>query len=391
MKIKRIICLVLCLIMSVFALASCEEDIISEAEKEKDRINYTPTVLEEVDLTLYIITEGDIANSTTGTVEDKIQQYLNDRTNKNFNTTLNIKFCKAADYEATIADKNDGIVLINSLAMLESMVASEKLADLNGYFTDEALIKKYGFATLNASFNKTNPHLLEVARDKVTVGEGESATVEDRLYFVPNNRVMGTYDYILINRNIVCELLNYNEDQLSAAINSEESFNSFKAELQGVIDANASKLPVTSADEVIKVVTGKMYEDRFSYAEDGYICNILSYPVITKAEVAESGFGVLSGTENVSAAMEIIYLFNSDVKMRNLLLYGVENIHFDIVDGVVVPEKTELVYKMALEYTGDVFKAYFCNDSTRDVWTEEIMNNGLKQNLESKSSVGATD
>ena len=77
--------------------------------------------------------------------------------------------------------------------------------------------------------------------------------------------------------------------------------------------------------------------------------------------------------------------------MRNLLLYGVENIHFDIVDGVVVPEKTELVYKMALEYTGDVFKAYFCNDSTRDVWTEEIMNNGLKQNLESKSSVGATD
>ena len=70
--------------------------------------------------------------------------------------------------------------------------------------------------------------------------------------------------------------------------------------------------------------------------------------------------------------------------MRNLLLYGVEGIHFDLVDGVVVPEETNFVYKMNLELTGDIFQAYFCNDTERDVWTEEMKSNGLKQNLESK-------
>ena len=375
MKIKRIICLILCLVMSVFALVSCEEDIITEAQKEKDRIEqgYKPVVLEKSDVTLYIITDGDIANSTTGTVNDKIQQYLNDRTNKRFDTTLTIQYCTADEYAGKIADKESGIVLINSETMLNSLIADNKLADLNGYFVDNELIKKYGFATLNASFNKTNPLLLDVAREE----GGEN------LYFVPNNRVMGSYEYILINRNVVCDFLNYKEDEIRASLTSEDAFNAFIAE----IEPKLSTIPNASftIDSVVKKVSGKKYEDRVSFDQDGYICTILSYPTLTRSEVAEAGFGILSGTENVHAAMEIIYLINSDVNVRNLLLYGVEDIHYDVVDGIVVPEDTERVYKMSLIYTGDIFQAYFCHDSERDVWTEEMKNNGLKQNLESKS------
>ena len=376
MKIKNIICLVLCLIASVFALASCEEDIIKESQDEQNRIEqiYKPVILEKADLKLYIITEGDIGN-TTKTVSDKIQQHLKDRKNKKFDTTLEIVYLTAAEYKATVDALDTGIVLIDGLAMLDEYVAAGKLANLSGYFTSDELIKKYGYATLNASYKETNPLLLSVARED-----------DGSLYFVPNNHVMGTYDYVLIDKNIV-NMLNLNVDELRSTIIDQTAIDALKAKIQQKIDNNPGKFSVTSADQVVRVVTGEAYEDRFVHEDLGDICNILNYPEVTRQDVALSGFGVLKNENStdsyVAASMEIIYLINSDVKMRNLLLYGVENTHYDMVDGKVVPEDTTFNYKMSLIHTGDIFKAYFCEDPERDVWTEEMMQNGLLQNKES--------
>jgi len=441
MKIKRIICLVLCLVMAAFALVSCEEDIITEAMNEKDKIDYKPVVLDTAEIDLYIITDGDIKNSTTGTVNDKIQQYLSERAGKKFNTELNIVYYNPAtkesseknsagenikydSYEAFIENRTKGIVLVNSLSLLTSLVSANKLADVNGYFVDADLIKQYEFAKLNASYNATNPHLLSAARDYISKLEGGKVVEEQKLYFVPNNRVMGSYEYLLINRKIVCDILNYNEDALKYEIIDDNivvdektgekvlrtwdsaAVDALKAEITAKASVIESIYGTFSIDEIVKTVSGEDYAARVGFENDGYICNIVEYPTLSKEELAEAGFAILNGgfdpfkdmtnatADEIkaladykvyeAAAMEIIYLINSDKQMRNLLLYGVEGIHFDLVDGVVVPEETNFVYKMNLELTGDIFQAYFCNDTERDVWTEEMKSNGLKQNLESK-------
>ena len=437
MKMKRIISLILCLVMAAFVLVSCEEDVITEAMSEKDKINYKPVVLDSAEINLYIITDGDIKNSTTGTVNDKIQQYISERTGKKFNTELNIVFYnpetrlsseKNADdqfveyptYKDFIKDRTTGIVLINSLTLLEELKSQNKLADINGYFVDDALIKQYEYAKLNASYNKTNPYLLDAARDY----SSESAA----LYFVPNNRVMGSYEYLLIDKKIVCDILNEYEDELVYVYDEEKkdfvydektgekvlitwdtaAIDALKAKIVAKSDIIQAQYGDFNIDDLVKVVSGKSYETRKSYEALGYICNVVKYPELSISQLAEAGFGILSGGFDPNqavpedeaaaaefnkqlkaykiyeaAAMEIIYLINSDQTMRNLLLYGVEGIHFDLVNGVVVPEKTEFTYKMSLEFTGDIFQAYFCEDSNRDVWTEEMKNNGLKQNLES--------
>ena len=434
MKIKRIICLVLCLVMAAFALVSCEENVINEAMTEKDKIKYEPVVLDEAKIDLYIITDGDIKNTTTGTVNDKIQQYLTERVGKKFDTELNIVYYNATtkessektdsgevkkydSYEAFLADRKQGIVLVNSIALLDSLVSADKLADINGYFVDDALIKQYEFAKLNASYNKTNPYLLDAARDYIEV-DGEEVS---KLYFVPNNRVVNSYDYILINRNIVCRILNRDEEALRYDVDAETgnkvanvwdtaALDELKADILSKSSVIESIYGSFDINEIVKVVSGESYEARVSYEEDGYICNILKYPVLTKSELAESGFAILNNGFDTNkdltglsdkeiadynaalkeyqiyeaAAMEIIYLINSDKQMRNLLLYGVESIHYDIVGGIVVPKKTNFTYKMSLEYTGDIFLAYYCKDADRDIWTEEMMQNGLNQNLESK-------
>ena len=448
--------------MAALVLVSCEDDVITEAMNERDKIQYKPVELDKAEIDLYIITDGDIRNSTTGTVNDKIQQYIRERAGRKFDTELNIvyynnnpehadykkssekdssgNFISYDSYEKFLEGRTSGIVLVNSSALLESMISNNMLADVNGYFVDPDLIKHYEYAKLNASFNKTNPYLLDAARDYITVEQDGKTSEITKLFFVPNNRVLSAYEYLLINKNIVCGILNYDEESLRYQEKKDADGNVIAGEF--LVDENGNKVLRSWSDEdlanlreeinnnssvieakygtfdineIVKVVSSSDcvcdYAARIEFEEDGYICNILKYPEITKAELAESGFAILSGgfdpnkdmtnaTEDEikayaeavksykiyeAAAMEIIYLINADVRMRNLLLYGVEGIHFELVDGVVIPQVTEFKYKMTLKYTGDIFQAYFCEDSVRgdDVWTEEMKNNGLKQNLES--------
>ena len=387
MKIKKIILTALCLIMAVFALVSCEEDILEEAKEPLDEINsiYKPVVLEKANLDLYIITDEATTDNAITTVSKSIQEFLDDRNNKKFDITLNIHYIRGDidNYKAEIANINSGIVLIAGADMLDEMVKADRLADLNGYFTDSALKQKYQYATLNLEITKNllDASLSEVV-ETVTNGDGTTETVtKDARFFIPNDHVIGTYDYLLINKDMAKYLgfslteiasMTSIEDDATQALKSK--FEEFKSNFDG-----------KTVDDLVKVVKGVSYEARFEYQAQGYVCNITKKPTVTLDEAAQSGFGILSGTENITAAMEVIYLLNTNATLRNLLQYGNVSVNYLMNDGVVTPYVSgENVYKMDLRYTGNMFLGYYCETEGWVLWNEDIVNNGRAQNSESQ-------
>ena len=145
-------------------------------------------------------------------------------------------------------------------------------------------------------------------------------------------------------------------------------------------------------ENVIKRFYG-MYEDK-ALLENGehpdypgrkFIVKTISYPEVTKSYVCESAFGIVRDNENAARSMQIVYRINSDVTLRNLLLYGVENIHYTKDDNGVVTKNPTSTYKMRLEYTGNIFLAYPCSDPiwNGEAWTNESKINGQLQNAES--------
>ena len=76
--------------------------------------------------------------------------------------------------------------------------------------------------------------------------------------------------------------------------------------------------------------------------------------------------------------MEIIYAINADTTVRNLLQYGVENTHYILQgDNYVLPTENNAYFMNPL-YTGDMFNMYYGEN-----WTENMAQNGEKQNKES--------
>lgn len=98
--------------------------------------------------------------------------------------------------------------------------------------------------------------------------------------------------------------------------------------------------------EALEAETGKEYE---------YV--VYRNPVATADNTLQNVFCVTKycASSDVPKAMEFITLLNTDEVFRNLILYGVEDIHYTMVDGQV--EKLNNDYSMDVEETGNMFLA----------------------------------
>lgn len=384
MRTKKIIALMLCIVMLCLSLVSCEEEIGAWL----DKYDWEPEVIAKVQFDLYIIVEDGTDEVAKITVNDKINQYLEDK----FNTLLNIEYVSADDYagvidtlanpvapasSATIFDdevKYGGkIVLINGEQTYNKL--RPQFDDLNGYLDYKE------FVSLNTQITET---ILHAAKES-----NEGAT---HLYALPNEHVIGEYEYLIINRNIAEYQLHYSaQSELLDILTLEDA-----AEL--ISDA---ALIGKTQDEVVKLVKGS-YEDKAKFEAEGWICNISSYPEVTMSAVLESAFGVIAepnvyvpcdvnedgkiddgevtlALDYTYRAMQVLYSINADKTFRNLLQYGVENTNYQMKNGVVVPLNGEgSEYNMNLKYTGDIFAAYYCEG----IWTPEMKANGEAQNKE---------
>lgn len=405
--------------MSLTCLVSCEEDILKELNDELSKIegldNTKP--LEKVALDLYIITDESTTKNAMTTVNDKINQYLKDRKNRKFDTKLTIHYLTADEYASEIDDKTQGIVLITGKDMLQELVSDNRLANLESkYLIHED--NTFKFAKLNATVGKK---MLDVARQEITVGSEK----ETALYFVPNNHVVGSYEYLLINKAYADELhmgsdraaeVDYARDADGNVIydGANPTYNERYYELKSAFDAakshtdgsgNPDRLIGVNWTDVVKVVTIDEYYKIAEY-EENYYCNMLKAPVITEEEAAEAGFAILKdpsindtqayyeGTDEanqkyksyVQSALEIICAINTESELRNLLQYGIEFTNYYTVDGTVVYStdtatvSTDSTYKMNIEYTGDVFLAKYCVANSDWKWSAQLKESGIKQN-----------
>lgn len=411
---KKIISLLVVTVMLVLSLASCESGV------GDFQYDYNPVPTKKISLNLYIICDDACSTTALTTIADDIADY----TESKFDTEVNVIYKTASQYKndlleaientrtvpenataqqiAAINAEKPGIVLINSKELMDELMEDKVLLDLTAMYATKA------YGTLNVQINSA---LLEAS--KLTV-EGSS---DKKLYSVPNNRVLGEYTYLLIDK----------AKAKADFASSEGDWNSIKT----IEDAEAI-LPAGSYTTVVGSYSTRFDYDKtvYYFNEDANTLPIVENPSVTAEDAFASAFAVVKGgaipktaadeitdAEFVSRAMQIIYAINTDSALRNLLQYGRENTNYVVVsegrynadgteaaDGIGDYDKIEdatapggyvLVpngcfipkvgsanyYKMNLEYTGDVFKAgvsYYPEENYG--WSIDDYNNGIEQN-----------
>lgn len=365
MKLKKLLCILLCAVICVTTLVSCGEGGIGSwsgayGEPEPPR--------EEIALNMYIIVgEGTTKNAIT-TVQNMINQY----TKSNFSTILTVHYLTEAEYEDKVmadiaADKTNtpiggavpevDILLVTSADMMDQLMDGQYLLDLTSYFNTD-------------TYGKLNTNIAESLL--------LASKIDGKFYCVPNNHVVGSYEYLVINK-AKAEELNYGPKTITTYDTMEKC-----QELCDAIAANGD----TVEDFVYEIKNGK-YEDKAAIEASGeWVCNIVKKPVVTAEEAFASAFAVSSTIDekNAERCFEILYALNMDVYFRNLLQYGVNVTNYTIDENEVVTRKINdenNAYNMNILYTGNLFKAYFCEELG---WTKTAKTNGEAQNNDSTAN-----
>ena len=129
------------------------------------------------------------------------------------------------------------------------------------------------------------------------------------------------------------------------------------------------------------------------YAED-YVMIPVSSPRLTDDDLYSDMFAVSTQTTSVSRSMEILTHLNTNQEFRNLIQYGIEGEHYDIVDSGVknaagetyklVERRSDSVYMMDPEKTGNTSLVYPLNSDDAIANISEYM---AQQNLAAKISL----
>ena len=179
-------------------LVGCGEDIIGEYIDQYDK----PTEKEVLTYNLYIVC-GD---ETSAEAKTSIRQRIADYTEKSsMRTLLNVVFCSATEYETLIKTATDAntsydsnnadltdvdkagkvaqadIFLITSAAMMDEMVAGNRLANLTEFLNGD-----YEYGKFNA----------QIAESLLN-----ASLISDAYFAIPNNYVVGDYTYLSVNIN----------------------------------------------------------------------------------------------------------------------------------------------------------------------------------------------
>ena len=414
---KKIISLLLSLVFVTLTFVGCSKDRIGQ-DLDDSMKGYEK---ESLTLNFYIV--GDTTNDNA-TVNARINNY----TSKKFNTTLNIVYCNENDYQATVIDKLDkakeaaesgktddatlnainakpDIFLINSPEMMLDLYTKGHLADLTEFFYPDIYeekveiypeLKNKFHAEIIKNTEGLHNQIAETLMDASVITEETtsvitgSTVIADKNYVVPNNRVVGSYTYLLIDRDTAEEVYMGSASQLA-------SFN--LGNMSTIVDAIVAKKGTEenfNIENYVKIVKGK-YEEKAAYEAAGFACNIVEYPQVAGLDAAYPDANVPESVDNVfnsafavnklsdvDRSMEIIYAINTDDILHNYLQYGVENTNYTINPTTGLVDYTQITnadnkYIMNPLYTGDIFKI-----RQNATWTEADMRNGKIQNDESR-------
>ena len=260
-----------------------------------------------------------------------------------------------------------------------------------------------------------------------------SVKFEGTTYAIPNNHVVGEYQYLLINKRLVDELY-WDLDDMTTLLKCQDFIMDVKertdvvpflSEVEaagmrywsqdGSFSLIASQIPSSSnlltfcqprsslgikaySDTILMMKTLKeagciaenpeeveefgvgivagQASDLAKYEEDYYV-KVYQAPLFTEEEVFQAMFAVSTYTKDVGRSMEIITALNTDPELRTVLQYGVEDMHWRVNEtNTEVIDVISDEYKMNLLETGNVYMTYPAPGVSKAYWED-----GKVQNL----------
>lgn len=338
-----------------------------------------------------------------------------------------------------ILDNQIDICLIRDYDTYTSLAKSGMLYAINGYVTSES-----------ASY----PRLKKMIRNEFMA----PLMIDKNLYGLPNNRayVEDNYKYLLINKELASSAdVAINTGDIKSVLDCEELINKIGAlNLNGVVPyvgaANdfaglkywgAEQSLITSTttsprpDSILNnegfIAYTKLYKDlsEKNYVKtelsDGEIAGVISYsgtkagaeayandyylvmteaPTMTQEDVYGSMFAISDYSINYDRAMSVLYLMHTNVEIRTLLQYGIEDVDY-VLDysedeenptiKLIKDESNNVVYDMNNKYTGNGYITYREEGSVIDDWDyvqsvnyDAVISNllNLKSNYDEKST-----
>ena len=476
---KKLLSLFLAMLMVLSMLAGCSsksgEDETVEASadtEESSRISMT--------LTLWIPTSKDTTEEAILATQDAI----NALTQPKFNTAIELHAIPEKDYQeaidermAEITAKKEELELAEEAAreaakalkeqgITETEPAEEEEAEteeeetfvnelgitvvkypeveetqmdiflVRGYENYKRYIEEEAIQQLDSELSGTSkilktyiyPTFLTLANQKGT-------------YAIPNNRPVGQYEYLLINKELV-EAYDYDISNLTSLVKCEDfiadigfqnldgviplldeyeasnmtywsedgSWSLLGSQITQVMDYNVKCMPksvistpvytntllmMKRLDEAGYIGDGTLKEgEKFAVGiikgdantlaqyEDEYYSSIYTKPMANENDIFGNMFAVSTHSKSLARSMEIISYLNTDTELRTILQYGAEGVHW-----MVDPSNDETIislsddYKMDLYSTGNVYMTYPDYGMTMADWDA-----GKQQNLDSMVS-----
>ncbi len=175
----------------------------------------------------------------------------------------------------------------------------------------------------------------------------------------------------------------------------------------GYFDENAEFAADKPLDKkvAIQFVTGDL--SKYEEYSENYYPVIVKYPSVDVEMVYENMFGVYTNSVDAARSMEIITYLNTNVDFRNILQYGIEGVHYEVVDedGTKIAKPLTEDYVMDVFKTGNAFITYPLYNEAKvgyDVWeigkqqnrqalVEPLLNFDFQQIAKDSYSVSTTN
>lgn len=454
---KRLFCLLLCLLMilPMVLMAGC-----SQTTEETPTTTASTSGIKAMTLTLYSITD----EKTTEEAIQQVQDAINKITEVKFNTHIILRLFTEADYMSALDEKI--VAIEKQIALDESKAAAQKVAakaakaagvttavettgegDLTEE-TDETFLNEYGLEKtvypeedgdqldiflvngLDAYQDYISSGILAPLDEELSVNSKilldyiyptflNAAKIEGVTYAIPNNHMVGEYEYILINKELFdkyyfdpdkvtvindleefVETVGTEEKDYVPVLNTSDTYIYYPTGTKSVFagyaagasaaivkaapgNLFANKQFKTTASLMINWtnagyinITGTVEDTKFGVAfvkgdysllekyEEDYYVTIYKNATFENKDVYDSMYAVGAYTKNVSRCMEVIKYLTINDELRNTFQYGAEKIHYEIDDITGVVNIISDEYGMDPVNTGNQFKLWINNTMT---------------------------
>lgn len=247
--------------------------------------------------------------------------------------------------------------------------------------------------------------------------------INGKSYAIPNNHLyLDKYQYVIINKSLF-DSTEYNIDDIKEIYDAEEFINSlantanvvpflgtmkdaydaflidpdyyigstigdgslgnlfeneeykkFVSFYKGLCEANCVKGTLEN-DEVaaVQVFNGTREEAEAKFSTDEYY--FVGTPIASTSSIYESMFAISSYSVDPDRAMKVLYLLETDVEVRTLLQYGIEDVDYTVsydpdTEEKIIHIKNDTPYNMNVYDTGNPYYTYPGDNTSLSDWDE---------------------